>query len=135
MPSEEDLKELQANVARRSKGPARAKKHKYNAKKTEVDGIIFDSKKEAARYQELKLAEKAGLISGLELQPKFSIDINGIHICNYFADFRYQDRVEERFSGLKSIVVVEDVKGVKTPVYKLKKKLVKAIHGFDIVEV
>ncbi len=101
---------------------------KYNAVRTEVDGFIFDSKAEARRYSELKLAEQAGEITALELQPKFSIDINGKHICTYIADFKYTDNRTGR-------TVIEDVKGVKTPVYRLKKKLVEALHGITIQEI
>ncbi len=100
---------------------------KYKAVKTEVDGITFDSKREAARYMELVLLERAGEISHLELQPSFVCMVNGHKICTYKADFRY-------FSASKSIV--EDVKGVKTPVYRLKKKLVEALYpGVKIQEV
>lgn len=100
---------------------------KYNAVKTEVDGYVFDSKAEANRYSELKLMELADEISYLELQPKFPIVVNGKKIATYIADFRYF------YCGTKQ--VIEDVKGVKTPVYRLKKKLVEAIYGVTITEV
>ena len=100
---------------------------KYKAVKTEVDGIMFDSKREAARYMELRLLERAGEIKNLELQPAFECRIDGKKICTYKADFRY-------FTAKRSIV--EDVKGVKTPVYRLKKKLVEALFpGVKIQEV
>jgi hypothetical protein len=98
---------------------------KYHNVKTVVDGITFHSKKEAARYQELKLLEKAGEITGLELQPRFAIDIKGVHICDYIGDFLYTENGKP---------VLEDCKGFKTPSYRLKKKLVKAIWKFDILE-
>ena len=102
-------------------------KNKYRAVKTEVDGIMFDSKREAARYMELMLLQKAGEISHLELQPSFVCMVNGHKICNYKADFRY-------FNANGS--VVEDVKGMKTPVYRIKKKLVEALFpGVTIQEV
>ena len=102
-------------------------KNKYRAVKTEVDGIMFDSKREAARYMELMLLQKAGEISHLELQPSFVCMVNGKKICTYKADFRYFDA-----NGS----VVEDVKGMKTPVYRLKKKLVEALYpGVTIQEV
>tara|TARA_R100001082_G_scaffold8635_1_gene5056 strand:- start:2063 stop:2380 length:318 start_codon:yes stop_codon:yes gene_type:complete len=102
-------------------------KNKYRAVKTEVDGIVFDSKREAARYMELMLLERAGEISHLELQPKYDCIINGKKICTYKADFRY-------FTKLGNIV--EDVKGVKTPIYRLKKKLVEALYaGVTIQEI
>ena len=117
----------------------RKARSKYGAVKTEVDGIVFDSKKEAARYQELKLMERAGEIRGLVLQPTFVINVEGKKICSYKADFRYELLVRGR-DGLRDpnrtyTNVVEDVKGVKTPVYRLKKKLVKACHGIDVTEV
>ena len=101
--------------------------NKYGNIKTEVDGIKFDSKAEARRYSELKLLEKAGEISNLELQPRYDIKIGGKYIAHYKADFRYFTAEE---------AVVEDVKGVKTPIYRLKKKLVEALYpGVKIVEV
>jgi hypothetical protein len=100
---------------------------KYHAIKTEVDGIVFASKREASRYSELKLLEAAGEIFDLKLQPKFPIVVNKQKICTYIADFEY-----ELSDGTKITV---DVKGVKTPVYRLKKKLMKACFGIEITEV
>jgi len=100
-------------------------KNKYRAIKTVVDGIKFDSKKEAARYQTLKLMESNGHISDLKLQPKFDLIVNDKKIGFYKADFEYTQDGK---------IVVEDVKGMKTPVYNLKKKMIKAIYGFDIFE-
>jgi len=102
--------------------------NKYNAIRTTVDGVDFDSKREAGRYRELKLAVMSGAIADLELHPKFPLEVNGKLICTYEADFRYHDN--ERGED-----VVEDAKGVRTPVYKLKKKLVLAIYGIEIMEV
>ncbi len=96
--------------------------NKYKNKKTIVDGIPFDSLKEARRYQELKLLVKGGVIKDLELQPVFEIipkqKRNGktIKRAKYIADFKYTDIQ-------RGIEVVEDVKGFKTDVYKLKKKM------------
>ena len=96
--------------------------NKYNAKKTSVDGITFDSKAEARRYQELKLLERGGVIRNLELQPKYElmpafVDVTGKkqRAMHYVADFRYVDE--------RGVTVVEDVKGVETAVFKLKRKL------------
>ena len=103
--------------------------NKYRAVRTEVDGIRFDSKKEARRYKELMLLYNANAIEDLVLQPKFRCEINGKLICNYSADFSYRD---------KGGIVVEDVKSpitAKQPVYRIKKKLVEALHGVVIVEV
>ena len=99
---------------------------KYGAIKTEVDGFVFASKREAHRYSELKLAERNGDISNLELQPKFPLIVNGKKVATYIADFRYKERGE---------VVIEDAKGFRTAIYRLKKKIVEAQYGIEIVEV
>ena len=95
---------------------------KYNARKITIDGITFDSIKEAARYKELKLLERAGEIKDLELQPKFVL-LDSFYYggkkereISYVADFKYYDKA-------KSKIIVEDVKGFKTDVYKIKRKL------------
>ena len=100
---------------------------KYHAIKTVVDGITFASKAEAARYQELKLLERTGEIADLIMQPVFHLVVNGHKIGKYIADFQYYDND-------KLEIITEDVKGVKTPVYNLKKKLVKALYGVEILE-
>lgn len=98
---------------------------KYHAIKTVVDGITFASKAEAARYQELKLLERTGAIAELITQPVFHLVVNGHKIGKYIADFQYYENGK---------IITEDVKGVKTPVYNLKKKLVKALYGVEILE-
>ncbi len=105
------------------------RRSKYNAVRTEVDGITFASKKEAKRYSELLLLQKAGVIHDLTLQPKFPLRADGGgKVGDYVADFSYVDTVT-------GAGVVEDVKGVLTPVYRLKKKMVKAQYGVDIKEI
>ena len=106
------------------------KPSKYLNRKTVVDGVTFDSAAEARRYGELKLLERAGQITGLELQPSFRLVVNNCLICTYKADFRYVTDTPH----VRGLVVVEDVKGMKTPVYRLKKKLMLAIHGVEIFE-
>lgn len=114
-------------------------RRKYGNKKVMIDGIKFDSKKESRRYRELKLLERAGEIKDLEIQPKFSL-VKGVKFTGdnrakpdlrYFADFAYTDtRTGER--------VVEDVKSVVTkesPVYKMKRHMMLAIHGIEVREV
>lgn len=102
--------------------------NKYRAVRTEVDGIIFASKKEAARYAMLKIMKKHGQISDLVLQPRYDFRLNGVKIGFYKADFSYVDnRTGE--------TVTEDVKGRPTPVYRLKKKLMRAFYGIEITEV
>ena len=96
------------------------KKSKYGAKKCEYEGIKFDSQKERDRYIELKLLEKGGAITNLQLQVPFvlqdSFEFNGKKILpiKYIADFTYWANGE---------LVIEDVKGKKTDVYELKKKM------------
>lgn len=94
--------------------------NKHGNKKTTLDGIVFDSAMEATRYAELKLLERAGEITSLKLQPVFvllenykreGVTIRGI---KYYADFSYME---------KGKCVVEDVKGMETDVFKLKRKL------------
>jgi hypothetical protein len=99
--------------------------NKFNAKRTEVDGITFDSKKEAARYLQLKLLQKAGQIQDLELQPEYPMIVNNRKVCSYRADFRYTENGKN---------IVEDTKGIRTAMYRLKAKLFKALYGFDIYE-
>lgn len=106
--------------------PFEHKPSKYRNVKTMVDGIEFDSKKEAARYQELKIMEKAGIISELKLQVVHDLSVNAVHVCKYIADFTYI-RDNRR--------VTEDVKGMKTIIYKMKKKLMKAIYNIEIQEI
>ena len=102
--------------------------NKYRNKPVTVDGHRFASKAEAKRYGELKLLEKAGEITRLTLQARYRLTVNGVKICDYIADFAY-------LSGPKNTLTVEDVKGVRTAVYRIKKKLMKAIYGIDIVEI
>ena len=119
---------------------------KYNAKKVEVDGITFDSKKEYRRYLELKALEKAGIIKNLERQVKYTLipaqrepDTIGSRggvkkgklierECSYYADFVYT--IKETGE-----TVVEDVKGMRTPEYKIKRKLMLYIHNIKIKEI
>ena len=104
------------------------KSSKFGAKKTIVDGITFDSKWESERYGQLKAMERGGIVTDLELQVKYDIVINDIKICKYIADFVYKE--ESPDGEIKEIV--EDAKGFETPEFKLKKKLMKAVHGIDI---
>lgn len=119
---------------------------KYGARKVTVNGMVFDSKKEAKRYNELKALEKAGVIRDLERQVKFVLipaqrepdtvgTRGGIHRgkllereCAYVADFVYT--VAE--TGLQT---VEDTKGMRTTEYVIKRKLMLYIHGIKIREV
>ena len=102
--------------------------NKYFAKKTVAMGLKFDSRWEAERWGQLKAMERAGVVTQLERQIRFSLDINGQKICDYIADFQYL--LHEEDGTHKEIV--EDAKGVQTPEFKLKKKMMKAIHNIDI---
>ena len=99
---------------------------KYRNTKTVVDGITFHSMKEAKRYGELKILERAKEIKGLALQPTYQCTVNGVKVCKYVADFKYTTR------GGKEIT--EDVKGYRTALYRIKRKLVMACFGIEILE-
>jgi hypothetical protein len=99
---------------------------KYGSVKTEVDGIVFDSKKEAKVYQQLKLMKMAGEVLCFMRQVPYRFVHNGVTICTYRADFvvTFKDRTE-----------VWDAKGVRTKEYIIKRKMMKAFYNVDIVEV
>ena len=103
---------------------------KYHSRKTEVDGIVFDSMKEARRYQELKLLQKAGLIYDLRLQERIEIipKTDKYRARYYVCDFTYIDTEQK-------CKIYEDVKGVRTPVYLLKRAIMYWRHGIDIKEI
>jgi hypothetical protein len=104
------------------------KPNKYNAKRCEVDGQVFDSLKEANKWRELRLLEAAGEIRDLERQVRFKLDVSGVHICDYIADFVFARRTGP---------VVMDVKSEPTRKrrdYRLKAKLMQAVHGVRIEE-
>jgi len=103
------------------------KKSKYGNKRTVIDGKVFASKKEAHHYLILKSLSEAGAITRLQVQTVFSFELNGKTLFKYLADFTYHDS-----EGKYHVV---DVKGFRTPTYRLKKKLVEAFHGVIIEEV
>lgn len=123
--------------------------NKYRSKKVEVDGIVFDSKKEAKRYQELLLLEKTGAISDLQRQVKFVLipaqyeNPNSFtkkgrgkcieRECSYVADFVYKEPLIE--GGEPFLKVVEDTKGFRTKDYIIKRKLMLHVHGIRITEI
>lgn len=105
------------------------KPSKYRAKKVEVDGLRFDSKKEAERYGQLKLLERTGDVQTLRVHPSFELKVNDQLICRYIADFSYYEYGSE-------VMVVEDVKGYKKGgawnMFRLKAKLMKSIYGIEV---
>lgn len=102
---------------------------KYRNQKVMVDGIKFDSKKEARRYQELKLLKRSGKIENLRLQVPYVLIDKSNHgrAIKYIADFVYYD------NALKK-EIVEDTKGYRTDIYKLKKRLMVERYGIEIKE-
>lgn len=116
--------------------------NKYGSKKVEVNGIIFDSNKEAKRYQELSLLEKAGEIQNLQRQVKYVLiptqyfnvyqdgkfkkKVCAERECSYKADFVYQENGQ---------TIVEDTKGFRTKDYIIKRKLMLHVHGIMIREI
>ena len=109
-------------------------RNKYGNKKTEVDGFRFDSKHEAKRYLQLKSLAQLGVIQNLERQVVFTFPINGEplkhtpsnRVVKYILDFRYTEG---------GAVKHEDAKGMRTPEYKLKAALMRAVHGIHVIEV
>lgn len=105
------------------------KENKHRNKKIAVDGLKFDSKKEATRWGMLVLKQKHGVIKDLERQVVFKLEVDGNLVCKYIADHVYIE------NGVK---VVEDVKSEwtrKLPYYRIKKKLMKNCLGIEIREV
>lgn len=117
---------------------------KYGNRKAYAEGLAFDSKKEACRYAELRIMEKAGVITDLQRQVKFILiptqrepdtvgERGGVHKgkllekeCSYIADFVYWQNGQR---------IVEDTKGFKTPEYRIKRKLMLHVYGIRIKEV
>jgi hypothetical protein len=98
---------------------------KYKNKKTMVDGIVFHSKREAARYEVLRTLERGGAIKNLRLQVPFVFELNDVRICKYFADFCYSENGKE---------IVEDAKGKVTKDYAIKRKMMRAFYAIEIRE-
>lgn len=110
----------------------RRRPNKYKSKITYIDNHRFHSQKEARRYVELKLEQDAGNITDLELQPRYElrawpqhVEMGPVKLCTYVADFRYV-----RDGNL----IIEDVKGMRTAMYILKKKLMKANYNIEVLE-
>jgi len=109
-----------ADYAKAAKKPS-----KFKNQKDERDGITFHSKMEARRYDQLKLMERQGLIVHLVLQPRYPIVVNGVKVCTYVGDFLYLDCDAGEH-------VVEDVKGAITEGFRIKSKLMLAVHGITV---
>lgn len=141
--TEEDIKKYYARINRNrvksnqntlnDKLVTKSEKSKYGAKKVEIDGIKFDSRRESERYIILKHLQQIGVIKDLqlqvpfELQPKYVIDGKTIRAIKYVADFVYKDKLGN--------TVVEDSKGYRTKEYLLKKKMFEYKFNLKIMEV
>lgn len=104
---------------------------RFPAKRVEIDGIVFASKKEARRYQQLKFLEMGGKVADIEVHPSYRMEINGQHYCSYTPDFRYRDLE-------RGCIVVEEVKSSgtrKDAAYRLRRKACELFHGIEVVEV
>ncbi len=123
-PSRVPIPETATEIPSEPESPAKARK--YRNEPTMVGERTFASKREAARYQELRMMECAGEIRDLVCQWRYPLEVNGVHVCFYVADFVYVTR-----DGRS---VVEDCKGFRTQVYKLKAKLMFAVYGIKILE-
>jgi 5-keto 4-deoxyuronate isomerase len=91
-----------------------------------MGGIVFASKKEMKRYAELRLLERAGEISDLELQPEFRVSINGQHYCTYTADFAYTEKGGRVIEELKSTGTAKDA------AFRLRKKAAELYYGIKV---
>ena len=111
----------------------RRKKNKYRAIKTQINDIVFDSRKEAQHYQKLQLMKQTGAVLKFETHKKFPLVVNGKNCGNYIADF-----VEHYPDGK---VIVRDIKGFdrktnsyrQTPLFRFKKKVFEALYGTKII--
>lgn len=101
-------------------------KNKYKNEPVIVEGVKFASRKEAKVYTDLRFRLIAGEIKNLRRQVPYALVVNGIHIADYIADFVFEE-------GARTVVM--DPKGVRTPAYRLKKKLMLACHSVEVIEV
>lgn len=116
---------------------ASAKANKYGAVPTMIHGQRFASKKEARVWGELQVRERLGEIKKLERQKRYDLHVNGVKVCSYVADYVFYERFESQWPELQQYAwreIVADAKGVRTAVYSIKKKLMKAVLGYDIRE-
>lgn len=100
---------------------------KYRAKRTEIDGKSFHSKREGQHYCQYKLLERAGEITHLQLQPKYPIVHNGVKICDVILDFQFREK-----DGRLRVI---DVKGFDNALSRMKRKMLEAFYPHIRVEV
>lgn len=108
--------------------PRHNRHNKYNAQKTIIDGITFDSKVESRRYLVLRSLADAGEITDLRCHPRWELVVNGKKISRYTADFSYMEN---------GTLIVEDVKSspTRTRDYMMRKKLMDALYNIQIKEI
>ena len=121
----EDLANYQAKRGLKIEFVDPPKANKYSAIKTEVDGIIFDSKREAKRYQELRILQRKGMITDLHLKVKREFIVNRIKVGSYTSDFEYEEDGSH---------IVEDCKGYRHRDYIWRKKMMRALFSIEIRE-
>ena len=112
-------------LQQRNRGVTKPTRSKYGNVKTSLDGEIFASAKEARRWAALRLLEATGEIQELRRQLPYSLDVNEVHVAVYIADFAYRRGGRD---------IVEDAKGYRTGVYRLKRKLMLALHHIEVLE-
>ena len=116
----------QPSISAAALGKIAKRPAKYRNTRTEAHGKTFASKKEAKRYDEVLLLQKAKQINSLKCQHRFPLKVEGVLVATYVADFFYHDiRTGKQ--------VVEDVKGLKLPLFEIKAKLLKILHGLEVV--
>jgi len=117
---------------------APVKKSKYGSIKTVIDNITFDSKREASYYNTLKLLKRAGEVIKIDLQPEFPYNmyctVPGINDGSRVYAKQYKYVADFRVTYKDGHIEIIDVKGVKTSIYKQKKKIIEALYGFKIIE-
>ena len=118
------------------RSPFRPRRSKYGNRRVRLPGEqrSFDSKREAEAWLSLSILQKSGTVMNLRRQVIYPLEVNGVKICRYVADFVFQEKYTNGFGDRDRRTVVADAKGYRTPEYKIKKALMKAIHGIDIRE-
>ena len=112
------------------------RRSKYGNVRIKNAGVSFDSKSEQRRWGELLLLQRAGEIRNLKLHPRFHLDVNGVRICDYVADYAYEAKNEDPKVWPQWTKIVEDRKAgavTQTRDFVIKRKLVLAIYGIHIL--
>lgn len=111
---------------------------KYNVapkeQRTDEAGVVFDSKGELGRWRELQGHEQCGIIFDLQRQVPYRLELPGGVVLIYVADFVYRVEYPDPYRAMGDLIVEDWKPGVRTEMYRLKKKLMKAIHNIDILE-